>query len=151
SPRARFDRYLRPVRRRTPDDDQTGHRTRSRRAIAMTFIPPPPSTGDYGDFYEGYVSRVRAEPDILALLEQQPAYIATLAALGDDAAASPPAPRRMVREADHRPPLRFRARLRLPSSPHLAWRLHSHRRLRTGRVRRRRQRQRPPSRRTHRR
>lgn len=58
----------------------------------MTFVPPPPAPGDYGDFYEGYVSRVRAHQDILALLEQQPAYIESLAALGDARTQTPPAP-----------------------------------------------------------
>ncbi len=58
----------------------------------MTFIPPPPQTGDYGDFYEGYVARVREHPDVLALLEEQPAFIRSLAALGEVEAATPPTP-----------------------------------------------------------
>jgi hypothetical protein len=58
----------------------------------MNFIPPPPSPGDYGEFYEGYVSRVREHPDILTLLEQQPAYIESLGALGEARAGTAPAP-----------------------------------------------------------
>ena len=56
----------------------------------MTFIPEPPAKGDYGEFYEGYVARVREHPDVLELLEQQPAYIRSLAALGDARTATPP-------------------------------------------------------------
>lgn len=57
----------------------------------MTYVPPAPEPGHYGEFYEGYVARVRDHADILSLLETQPGYIESLAALGDDRAATPPA------------------------------------------------------------